>query len=79
MPQPNQASRPALRVLVLLAALLATGGVNAESGSSFAWGPEVGTEAPGIAALDQSGRARSLDDLGRENGLLFVFVRSADW
>ncbi|HSG87824.1 MAG TPA: hypothetical protein VLA56_01330 [Pseudomonadales bacterium] len=43
------------------------------------WGPALGTVAPAIAAPDQAGAERSLDDLARANGLLVVFARSADW
>ena len=67
-------SQACAALLVLLA-----GSVCAEQRYSDGWGPAVGTRAPAIDAPDQDGRARDLDSLGRENGLLFLFVRSADW
>ncbi len=44
-----------------------------------AWGPEVGTALPSIAAADQHGELRGFDDLKGERGLLLFMVRSADW
>lgn len=43
------------------------------------WGPKVGTPMPVLAAPDQTGAPRSLDDLAGENGLLIFLNRSADW
>ncbi|MCY3793822.1 MAG: hypothetical protein OXG51_05530 [Gammaproteobacteria bacterium] len=43
------------------------------------WSLPLGTQAPAIAALDQSGAERSLDSLVGERGLLLFLVRSADW
>ena len=43
------------------------------------WGPAVGSSMPAIAALDQSGELRDLENLGGERGLLLFMVRSADW
>jgi hypothetical protein len=34
---------------------------------------------PEIAAEDQNGELRSLDDLTGENGMLFMLSRSFDW
>lgn len=42
-------------------------------------GPAVGDAIPGFEARDQSGRLRTFDDLKGPNGLMLVFVRSADW
>lgn len=42
-------------------------------------GPAVGEAIPRFEARDQDGRLRSFDDLKGPNGLLIVFVRSADW
>lgn len=42
-------------------------------------GLEVGAVAPAFEASDQSGEARTFEDLAGENGLLLVFFRSADW
>jgi hypothetical protein len=44
-----------------------------------AWGPQVGTQIPRLAATDHTGQAQTLDSLRGENGLLLVFSRSADW
>ena len=43
------------------------------------WGPPVGSQVPVLAATDQSGTARTLDNLAGEHGLLLFMVRSADW
>lgn len=42
-------------------------------------GPAPGEKIPGFSLPDQSGKARSLNDLRGEKGLVLVFVRSADW
>ncbi len=42
-------------------------------------GPAVGETIPRFEARDQSGRLRTFDDLRGPNGLMLVFVRSADW
>ena len=44
-----------------------------------AWGPSVGSEAPMLAALDQSGKEQTFETLKGTNGLLIVFNRSVDW
>jgi len=43
------------------------------------WGPEVGSQAPVMAAKDQSGKVRTLDDLTGSQGVLIFYNRSADW
>jgi hypothetical protein len=45
------------------------------------WGPEVGSQAPVMAAKDQSGKVRTLDDLtgSGSQGVLIFYNRSADW
>ncbi len=43
------------------------------------WGPPVGAEAPLLDANDQTGTARTLDNLAGERGLLLIFNRSVDW
>ena len=43
------------------------------------WGLAVGTEAPAIAAKDQSGTLRDLASLAGERGLVLFLNRSADW
>jgi hypothetical protein len=42
-------------------------------------GAAVGEAVPDFALPDQSGVARSRDELMGERGLLLVFARSADW
>ena len=42
-------------------------------------GPAVGERIPNFKARDQMGRERSLSSLAGPNGLLLLFVRSADW
>ncbi|MEM6626272.1 MAG: peroxiredoxin family protein [Pseudomonadota bacterium] len=42
-------------------------------------GPAIGSTAPAVAATDATGTARDFADLKGENGLVLVFVRSADW
>ncbi len=44
-----------------------------------AWGPDVGSTAPLLSALDQDGNPQDLESLQGTNGLLFVFNRSVDW
>lgn len=61
-------------------AVLAFGAATPQSAAGpLEVGPAVGDTVPRFEALDQSGRLRSLDDLKGPNGLLLVFVRSADW
>lgn len=42
-------------------------------------GPEVGQRVPDFRLADQAGAPRDLASLRGKNGLLLVFVRSADW
>lgn len=42
-------------------------------------GPEVGQRVPDFRLADQTGTLRDLASLRGKNGLLLVFVRSADW
>jgi hypothetical protein len=42
-------------------------------------GPAVGSPIPGFEAVDQDGKARTFDNLRGPNGLVLLFVRSADW
>ena len=42
-------------------------------------GPAVGARIPAFEAVDQDGKARILDTLRGPNGLVLLFVRSADW
>lgn len=52
---------------------------HADSEFAAAWGPDVGTSAPLLAATDQDGKQQTLDTLKGSNGLLFIFNRSVDW
>jgi hypothetical protein len=42
-------------------------------------GPAVGTRAPEIRARDQFGHDQTLKSLRGRDGLVLLFVRSADW
>ena len=42
-------------------------------------GPPLGSKAPEIRLHDQSGGEQTLATLTGENGLVLLFVRSADW
>ena len=42
-------------------------------------GPAIGAKVPEFTLPDQTGRSRSLHELMGPNGLLLVFIRSADW
>ncbi len=43
------------------------------------WGPALHRAAPDINAPDQHGTPQTLETLAGRNGLLLLFVRSADW
>ena len=42
-------------------------------------GPAVGSRIPAFEAVDQDGKPRTFDTLRGPNGLVLLFVRSADW
>ena len=42
-------------------------------------GPQVGGRVPDFTLTDQAGRARTLQSLMGDRGLMLVFLRSADW
>ena len=42
-------------------------------------GLDVGERIPALDLVDQTGRRRSLADLTGPDGLVLLFVRSADW
>ena len=42
-------------------------------------GGDVGSQVPDFTLPDQTGARRTRDELTGEQGLLLVFVRSADW
>ena len=46
---------------------------------SDGWGPAVGSPMPLLAASDQSGVVRNLENLTGDHGLLLFLNRSADW
>lgn len=58
---------------------MVSGAASGKSSWAQQWGPATGSRAPAISAPDQDGVTRSLDALGRANGLLIIFNRSADW
>jgi hypothetical protein len=43
------------------------------------WGPPLGARLPMLAAQDQDGQPRRLEDLVGRHGLLLFLHRSADW
>jgi len=51
----------------------------AASEYAAAWGPDIGSTAPMLSALDQHGKQQNQQSLNGPNGLLFVFNRSVDW
>ncbi|NKC01612.1 MAG: hypothetical protein GKR90_24355 [Pseudomonadales bacterium] len=66
-------------VVAALGILLLTGSFAHGNDYVDEWGPAVGTPMPLLAATDQTGQARTFDDLAGENGLLIFVNRSADW
>ncbi len=48
-------------------------------GADVAWGPAIGTAAPGFNLPDQTGQTHTLQSLTGEGGAIVVFYRSADW
>jgi hypothetical protein len=42
-------------------------------------GPQVGEAVPDFALLDQDGNEQTVESLMGPNGLMLVFIRSADW
>ena len=63
----------------LLSVLLLLGPMVAADEYADSWGPEIGSALPLLAAPDQTGALRNLDNLAGERGLLLFLVRSADW
>jgi len=62
--------------LVMAATALAA---SAQQPRGFRTGPAVGEKIPAFEAVDQHGNKQTLDSLKGPNGLMLVFVRSADW
>jgi peroxiredoxin len=42
-------------------------------------GPEIGARIPDFAAPDQNGKQQTFASLRGPNGLMLMFIRSADW
>jgi hypothetical protein len=53
--------------------------VSAQTPDLTARGPQVGGSVPEFGAVDQFGRAQTLQTLMGRDGLMLVFFRSADW
>ena len=65
---------------VLLAVGVPTHGQQtAEAPDVQALGPQVGAQVPSFSLQDQHGNVRTLESLMGPQGLMLVFVRSADW
>ena len=64
---------------MLLQTLLLLLGLQAAPTDANAVGPRPGEALPAFELEDQNGSRRSFASLARENGLLLVFYRSADW
>ncbi|MFN3323463.1 MAG: hypothetical protein ACK5AZ_08210 [Bryobacteraceae bacterium] len=47
--------------------------------ASLKTGPAVGARIPVFEAVDHTGQPRTFESLRGPNGLVLVFVRSADW
>ena len=68
-------------VIPAWAILIAAGTLGTETATDVPEiGIKIGEAAPEIRLNDQSGRKRSLDDFGKEKGIVaLLFFRSADW
>lgn len=67
------------KFLFVVATLLFTGAVLGEENQET-WGPDVGSDLPGLAVKDTEGNDRTVDDLrGESKGLLIFFIKSSDW
>jgi len=76
----HQLARVRRRLLAVTVVCGVLSGLSAQADDySAQWGPEVGSQIPVLAAYDQDGTLRTLDNLAGEQGLLLVFSRSADW
>jgi hypothetical protein len=62
-----------MRRLALLAGALLL------QGSAVKTGPDVGDRIPDFQATDQDGHPQSFASLRGPNGLVLMFIRSADW
>jgi hypothetical protein len=68
-----------VRRLTLALLLLLSGTLSAQQPDVSALGPRIGAAVPDFAAVDQFGRAQTLQTLMGRDGLMLVFFRSADW
>jgi hypothetical protein len=50
-----------------------------ENSNAPDWGPAIHGTAPAINAPDQHGATQTLETLAGRNGVVLLFVRSADW
>lgn len=66
-------------VLSAVAIALLAQAASANSEYSAAWGPDIGSTAPLLSAVDQDDERQNLQSLTGAKGLLFVFNRSVDW
>jgi hypothetical protein len=62
-----------MRLLALLAGALLL------QGSAVKTGPAVGDHIPDFQATDQDGQVQTFASLRGPNGLVLMFIRSADW
>ena len=69
----------ARRLFLTVALTALTPFTYAQSEYAAAWGPDVGSSAPMLSALDQDGNGQTLESLTGTGGLLLVFNRSVDW
>ncbi len=81
---PRRVRRRALGAAAVLVTLAACGWAllgwfTALQNRNVSSGIRIGERAPDFSLPDQNGRVHSLRDLSGPNGLLLVFVRSADW
>src|SRR6202000_1946444 len=65
-------------LLAMWVTIAAQSPVLAQAGSTDA-GPALGSKVPPFKARDQFGHEQSLATLVGQNGLVLLFVRSADW
>lgn len=65
--------------IVAFAALGPQGGAPAVAVPIEKRGPALGSKAPELRLQDQGGSEQTLATLSGENGLVLLFVRSADW
>ena len=63
----------------MLLETLLLGALQAAAADAKAVGPRPGDALPAFELEDQRGVRRSFASLAKENGLLLVFFRSADW